>query len=243
MKDAILIASIVLLYIAPLAAQSQEKQAEAYDFKVDRLGMSIEQFTANHPGQGAWVYCQRCKDQKSWSSTLCQLNYGENKKGAIPVMAISGFVLCAYTTTIAEMPAHVDALFADGKLATISILFEPISIQVRALVLQGLTEKLGPATAEIKAEVSNSHGIVLFWENGISIAEFEDRWCGSAGGGVYVWNMDISETLEKRFCGPGDSVVAYNSRVLYVSKPLGNLLQTRIKEAAKKAEDKARSDF
>jgi len=230
MKKLSFVALVVLLHTLPLAAQSQEKQADAYDFEGDRLGMSIGEFTANHPGQGYWVYCQKCKDQKEWDSTLCEKNSD---------LKALGFMVCDYAGTITNLSAHVDAIFADGKLATISVEFSRPSIQALALVTEGLTDKLGPPTGEIKAAVSRSGGIVLFWENSTSIAEFEEHWCGAP---LSDWNTDISETLEGKSCGPKDSVVLYNSRVLYVYKPLGHLLQERIDEAAKEAIDKAQSE-
>src|ERR1700689_456401 len=150
MKRFSLIASIALLSIAPLAAQSQAKQDEAYDFKGDRLGMSIGEFTTNHPGDGSWVYCSKCKDHKAWESTLCREN-------STP---IDGFTVCSYATTIAGIPASAQVLFADRKLAAISIGFSHPPIKQLALVPQGLTEKFGSATGEIKAEVSRTRGTV-----------------------------------------------------------------------------------
>ena len=229
MKKLSFVALVVLLHTLPLAAQSQEKQAEAYDFKGDRLGMSIEEFTTNHPGQGVWVYCQKCKDEKAWNSTLC----GENRKSVT-----TAFTRCSYTTTVADIPANVDALFVDGKLAAISLGFSAPSIQALALVPQGLIGKFGPPTGQIKAAVRGG-GTVLFWENSSSIAEFEERRCGSA---FDDWNTEITETLEGKYCGPAD-VLTSGSRVLYVSKPLGNLEPIRIKEAENEATDKAQSEL
>jgi hypothetical protein len=48
MNRLLLSASIGLLYISPLAAQSQSSQAEAYDFNGDRLGMTLSEFKAKY---------------------------------------------------------------------------------------------------------------------------------------------------------------------------------------------------
>jgi hypothetical protein len=227
------VALVVLLHTSPLAAQSQEKQAEAYDFKGDRLGMSIEEFTTNHPGQGVWVYCQNCKDKKAWNSTLSH----ENGK-SVP----TAFTLCSYTTTIADIPANVGALFVDGKLAAISVEFSAPSIQALTLVPQALTNKFGPPTGEKTVKVSRSGGEVLFWANSTSVAEFEERRCSSVVGSLSGWANDIAETLGGLSCDAITDTVTPESRVLFVSKPLGNLLQARIKEAANEAIDKAQSE-
>ena len=48
MTALLFIASVVLLYISPLAAQSEKSQTEPYGFHDIQLGMSIAEFKAKH---------------------------------------------------------------------------------------------------------------------------------------------------------------------------------------------------
>ena len=79
------------------------------------------------------------------------------------------------------------------------------------------------------------------WEADSSVAEFQDHMCGpwEKGG----WSKMISEVLEGTYCGRGDDLSARQPVMFYLQKDLSRTLAMRLDEAAKRATDKARSDF
>ena len=110
MKKVLFIASIVLLYISPLIVQSQEKKAGPYDFKGDRLGMSIQDFNAAHYHL-----------IKQFGNTYLEPPPSCSKQ------IIDGYTLCQYDSSIGGISTSVEVLFTDGVLTAINLRFSRIA--------------------------------------------------------------------------------------------------------------------
>jgi hypothetical protein len=232
MKKVLFIASIVLLYISPLIVQSQEKKAGPYDFKGDRLGMSIQDFNAAHYHL-----------IKQFGNTYLEPPPSCSKQ------IIDGYTLCQYDSSIGGISTSVEVLFTDGVLTAINLRFSRIAANL-TLFTDGLTAKYGtPTTSLISAAQGVSpSGIVLFWENESSVVEFQQNHCGFELPNhleVERWGFDMAEASRGVYCddAKSDRISLGLSRVFFVYKPLANLLSSRVREAVQKAVDKTKSDF
>jgi hypothetical protein len=238
MRNATFFAFIPVLLIVHLLVQAD--QVEQFSFKDDKLGMSLEDFKAKHVIPGSWEnegtkiisggdfhHPPRGKGRWKWKSYLvCKDN--EPSKGVI--------VRCEYDATLAGIPsvqAQVAAVFVEDKLAAVTVSYTNHS----PLIPQALVDKLGPPVRLPVAGRSNRNLSALRWDNGISVVEFQENYCGSQD-----WSKDVTEILRDIFCDNDDGGGGGPATIWYVHKSLANLVMTRSREFTESVKKRAASE-
>lgn len=226
------------------AAQSQSGQDDLYDFKGDRLGMSLKEFQAAHRNPGHSELQTGSCDKKGACKTVEVWKPDMNCKEVTKVITV-----CWYQTTVVNVGTNVNALFADGELAAVRVLF---NFGYLAAVQDAMVTKLGTPTSSIAGQ-RQTDGFMVRWENGVSVAELQAHDCENGKGAAIAaanpqgqlpgWSWDISYALQAHYCGLEDVLSYQDSRILYVHKALGSLAQKRIEEAVQEATAKARKDI
>jgi hypothetical protein len=249
MSRLILIASILLLQIPSRIAQSEKSQTEPYGFRDLQLGMSIAEFETKHPAPKVERYGPPASPLPG--QALCAgPTMGEQKKALED--AVKSVVRCDYKETILGIPVRISAMFVDGKLAVIEVAppvdssscFDPPPPGTSALYFysaacqkyppffQALTEKLGSATIIPSSKNDPVHKEqihALRWQSDVSVAEFQNHMCGPWDGTDNGWSKAISEVLEGRYCGNGDSLSYRQNMMLYLDKELSRTLAMRLR--------------
>jgi hypothetical protein len=248
MTALLFIASVVLLYISPLAAQSEKSQTEPYGFHDIQLGMSIAEFKAKHRAPKVEKYTSPSASPLPGEAT-CAGGMKKQQRNDLEV-SLGEVTRCDYGEKYPTIPLQVSAMFVEGKLAVIVVeppsdsagCFEPPALgsptsqqyfykagcQQYPQLLQALTRNLGPATPIIPVNDNLKDYVVWRWENDSSVAEFEHHMCGPWGDGADGgWGNVISEVLEGTYCGPGDLLNSRQPVMLYVHKELGRTLVKR----------------
>jgi hypothetical protein len=229
MKKVSFIASIVLLCISPLVAQSQEKKAEAYDFKGDRLGMTRKEFDKDHVHFFRIVNGERVpvdpeslrlhmpmtmQDMQAQNGVYAEpypscIDYKYQEHGE-PVttgsyLPFPGPATCQYDSSIGGIRTPVEVFFMDGILTAINLTFpRPRTETDLTLLKDGLTAKYGtPAKSFMSPAVPGQvpAGIILFWENANSIVEFQSVHCGfDSPIEINIWSFDMAEASRGVSC-------------------------------------------
>jgi hypothetical protein len=246
MNKNLFIASITLLCISPLAAQSQSGHVEPYGFHDIHLGMAVSEFKVRHPSP----------DKKIWAGgttpsgqTLCYDSDAQESKDPA-----KDFVKCFYGETYLSVGLRITTEFIDGKLAEIIVelpedagdCFDPSDphedpgmrpfrlavCQPYTNLLQSLTGTLGQAMTITQAWNPNPlHPLLaLRWENDVSVVEFQNHSCGP-NGSPQGRRRDISELLEGQYCERSDIDSPRQSVMLYLDKNLGRTLVARLAQA------------
>jgi len=216
MNRLLLSASIGLLYISPLAAQSQSSQAEAYDFNGDRLGMTLSEFKAKYhklangmaPTGRLYVSCE----EKGRNLTSC------------------------HSPTIAwDVAVDVNTLFVDGKLAVTEVLFsnDDTAQDTIGRVERGLLGKLGTTTSNALHRFNGGkEATVERWENSVSVVQFEFHLCGRLNGKPADQASNILSALEGHYGIEACQLLYSESEIIYLHKDLSRLTAARIKEGS-----------
>lgn len=243
MKNVLLCGFAAMLMVGP-----QNGQPEPFSFKEDQLGTYLADFQAKHRNPGQWEN-KVTRSVGSSDSTSPSPGKGwewvPNVKCQASVKAVTE---CKYIDTITDIPARATAIFADGRLAAINLLYwDAPSVLVAGKYVpagdrtwQALTDRLGPPQiARIRPDfpITGNTRCILRWDNGVSMVEFQNDPCNeslSYGG--------IAEIIQGRFCESPDTSTTTIS-VWYVHKALSNLIFVRRKEASDNADKKARSDL
>ena len=113
-----LFASIVLLYISPLAARPQTHRVELFRFQDIRLGMSMSDFEAKHPVLKIEKYGPPASPLPGQASCVGQ-TVGEHRKDMED--AARGIVRCHYSEAYLAIPLQVSTIFVDEKLAVVEV--------------------------------------------------------------------------------------------------------------------------
>jgi len=251
MKTSLLIASLLvgLLPTSVLLAGQDEKP---YSFKDAQLGMSLEEFQAQHLTPGSWedvahpgMYAPGTDPhtpppiEGKWA-VKPDWKWKPDVRCAEMVKGTNGIITrCEYETTILGHSIGATALFVDRHLASISL---PLSENAQQVQL-ALTEKLGPPVRiPIRAHV-NPGWFALRWENGVSVVEFQKYHCSSGSDYRDGWGRDVTNVLRGNYCPDDDGMEYGNVFLWYVHKSLAPLAIKRWKEAGEAAERKARSDI
>jgi hypothetical protein len=249
MKTSLLIATLLIgLFPDSSLAEQGEKP---YSFKDAQLGMSLEEFQAQHLTPGSWEDVAHgisssgtdphtpppiqgkwdVKPDWKWKPDMKCSEMVQGTKGVI--------TRCMYQATLLGEAINPTVLFVDRQLAAISFPTSGNAQQVQLAV----TEKLGPPVRiPITAHV-NPGWFALRWENSVSVVEFQKYHCTSGSDDRDGWSQDVTNVLRGNYC-PDEEMMEYGDVFLwYVHKSLAPLAIKRWKEAGDAAEKKARSDI
>jgi len=220
-----------MLLVGPLLSQTDQR--EPFSFKDDKLGMSLEGFKAKHVDPGEWENeitgvtsggdsHRPPRGRWKWKPYL---NCRESFKGVI--------TQCRYTATVAGTFVGADTVFVEGKLAVIIVTYTTQS----SLIPQALVDKFGPPVRVPVSGASNRDLSALRWDNGASVVEFQEHYCGSL-----EWSKDVTEMLRGSYCDDGDAGDYGLAYIWYVHKSLANLAMARSKEAIEEAKKREASE-
>jgi hypothetical protein len=181
-----------MLLMGMLVSQvSEPPEPEPFSFKDDKLGMNLEDFKARRRNPGQWenklTRTVGSKDSAS-SSPGKGWEWVSDMKCKESVKAVTE---CDYTDTITNIPSRVTAIFADGKLAAIHLLYwdardvlvAGTHVSAGDRTWQALIAKLGPAkVARIRADfpITGNTRRILRWDNGVSAVEFQNDPCNNS---------------------------------------------------------------
>jgi hypothetical protein len=156
MKTIVLCNVAVMILVGSLL--SQANQPEPFGFKDAKLGMSLQDFQAQHRIPGEWEIRGVAgkgtvvgSDDSSWEPPagkhwewVPEMECKETVKGIATCIGRHHGVYqgSGYTDTIASLPAHVSVYFADGRLAVISLAVETQQ-NTGDPIWQGLIAKFG----------------------------------------------------------------------------------------------------
>jgi hypothetical protein len=241
------IASIALLHISMLAAQSQSGQVQPYGFQDIHLGMVIAGFKIEHPAPVIEKYGPSASPRAGQAACTGPTGSAAEKRALND--AKKGIVRCYYTETYLSVPLQVNVIFVDGNLAVIDIIppgdhsscFDPAPTGGTALyfysancqqypgLFQALTGTLGPGTALPVPEKQELHA--RRWATDISVAEFQNHMCGPWDNTDRGWSKAISEVLAGQYCINGDSLSYRQTIMLYLDKERSRTLAMRFGES------------
>jgi hypothetical protein len=181
--------------------------------------MRINEFKVKHPAPSV------CSASPFGSSRL-------------PVKGISS---CGYDDSLLGVTFRVQVFFLEGSLALIEA--EPMGAgfeggrgmrQNNPSLVPTLTDGFGPPKQFGRPDLWDvrlpSDYFALRWENGSSIAEYQDHMCGPWDTGAdRGWGKVIKELLDGSYCSSNDDSVSYRQPVLlYVYKGPGMELKSRL---------------
>lgn len=251
MNKLLLSASIVLLNISPLAAQSQQSQTEPHGFHDIQLGMSIAEFKSEHPAPDPKKYGP-LGGADPGQAGCSGSRVGQRKKDL--ENAARGIAWCSYGETYLNVRLQVQTAFVDGKLAVIeveppydtpgcfapppppgksTIAIPPPPCQKDYLPLfLSLTGKLGTATRIVSTNENLRFFDIRRWESDSSVAEFQDHMCGPWDGTDVGWSKAILEILEGTYCKRGDTLSSRQPVMFYLEKELSRTLAARLEKSA-----------
>jgi hypothetical protein len=149
---------------------------------------------------------------------------------------------CLYAVTMAgSVGARSVAMFVDGRLSVLGVSYSSPSV----LVQQALVDKLGTPTR--LPSRSNGGWSALRWDNGTSVVEFQENYCGS---GIWAgaiprewWSSDVAEVLRGSYCESRDGGNAPFGFIWFVHRPLFSLTVRRWEEGIKEIKRKAQSEI
>lgn len=236
MRNAPLCCLAAMLLMTPLL--SQPDQPEPFSFKDDKLGMSLEAFKAKHVHPGYWQNEATKIIAPGGDSHRRPLGKGNwTWKPDMDCKEVKVLITrCEYTTTVAGIQwVHAAAVFVEQKLAVISVSYSTHSPTVQ----EALANKLGPPV-----NITRNGFSALRWDNGVSVVEFQEHYCGRAQyGGQRGWNKEVADVLRGTYCDNEDARDYHTAFIWYVHRSLANLALTRWKEAIEKDEKAVRSDL
>ncbi len=224
----------------PLPAPTGEQ--EAFGFKDDKLGMSFDDFKAKHLNPGRW---ENKSTRTVGSTDIATSSPGKGWEWIADMDCkelITGVInRCQYMTTVAGIPStHAVAVFVEQRLAVISVSYSTHS----PVVQQALADKLGPPTRIAVSGHSNRDLFALRWDNGVSVVEFQEHYCGS--GFIHPsqegWSKDVAEVLRGSYCENDDAGDYASAFIWYVHKSLSSLAMTRWQEAIEEVKKKWHSE-
>jgi hypothetical protein len=222
---------------------SQTAIPEPFSFKSDKLGMGLDDFRTNHRDPGEW---ENKVTRSVGSHDSAKPSPGKNWEWVPSVKCkenVKAVTVCDYMDTITNVPARATATFADGKLASINLLYwDAPNVLVAGkyvpagdVTWQALIAKFGtPQSTDIRPDfpISGNTRRILRWDNGVSIVEFENDPCNGD---------EIREIIQGHYCeSPNTSTTTIS--IWYVHKALAELIYVRRKEDDN-ATKKARSDL
>ena len=219
--------------LEPLLSQTE------FAFKDDRLGMTLQEFETKHVSPGHWVSSLQTYVAGGWSA-LTDLNNRPKEKGDwkwkpdLSCNESEGLSWCEYATTVATVPVRARATFVEQRLAVVMLSYssaEPSSPRVE----QALTDKFGPG-ARIAGSQTGLYA--LRWDNGISVVEFENLYCGSTGTDLEVWSAEVTEIVRGVYCDHRDGTKG-DTVIWYVHKSLASLAMTRWRQTREEIREKA----
>lgn len=234
-----LVLAVMLLTGLVLA---QNDQPQPYSFKDDILGMGLEEFKAKHVDPGSWQD-EATKIVSIGDSHNPPRSAGDWKwKPDLDCRDVMRGVIvrCQYETTIAGIPwAHVAAVFVDGKLAAINVSYSTQSPVVR----QALIDKLGQPMRIPVSGNSNRDLYALRWDNGVSVVELQEHYCGSGSDNSQQgWSKDVTEVLRGIYCDNSDAGDYGSAFIWYVHRSLSTFAMSRWEGTIEDIREKARSE-
>ena len=238
MRNSLLRSLAAILLIGPLLSQTD--QQEPFSLQGDKLGMSLEDFKAKHVKPGLWEdevtgnlhggdfhSPPRDKGRWKWKPALrCK----ESFKGVITE--------CEYRTSVGggsssfSVWVSATAVFVEGKLGV-------ITLDTRSsppLISQALLDKYGSPVRVPGSIMRNRDLVALRWDNGISVIQFQEKYCGKNG-----WKNDVATILRGTYCDDNEDVRGAEGEayVTYVHKSLYALAIRRSKEVTEEAKNQA----
>lgn len=224
----------------------QSEQTTPFGFDDVRLGMSIAEFQAKHPAPkrsdpGAKFYIKNGQEVQSLG--VGQADCSAMQEGP-ERHVVAGVTSCHYGKFFLGISFEARPLFVDGKLALITVLLPsamtyagPSLRHEHPSFLSELSSGFGQPRQFGDAEVWDARiqFYALRWENGSSVAEYQDAWCfplNKNTSGVDL-GEGIAELLKGSYCSDAanDQDFPRQPVIVYLHKELGKTLIMRLAKA------------